>query len=119
MSSWESIDCVKPLNLRKNVDISGRAVSLCGNSLSMPRESFSSRVRNGFCSWATTRENFFMNRIVKTWNSFPNSIVTSSLNSFKSSIDEHFKRFGCYSMGLPKLKFQIPAKKKIRPLTLP
>ena len=97
MSSRESIDWVKPLNLRKNVDISGPAVSVRGNSLSMRRESFSSRVRN-FCSWATKRDNFFLNRVVQTWNSFPNSIVTSpSLNSFKSSIDEHFKRFGCYS----------------------
>ena len=41
MSSRESIDWVKPLNLRKNVDISGPAVSVRGNSLSMRRESFS------------------------------------------------------------------------------
>ena len=98
MSSRESIDWVKPLNLRKNVNISGPAVSVRGKSLSMRRESFSSRVRNNFCSWATTRDNFFLNRVVQTLNSFTNSIVTSpSLNSFKSSIDEHFKRFGCYS----------------------
>ena len=32
MSSRESIDWVKPLNLRKNVDISGPAVSVHGNS---------------------------------------------------------------------------------------
>ena len=98
LSDRESIDWVKPLNLRKNVDISGPASSVRGNSLSMRRESFSSRVRNSFCSWATIRDNFFVNRVVQTWNSLPNNIVTSpSLNSFKSSIDEHFKRFGWYS----------------------
>ena len=73
--------------------MSGRAVSLRGNSLSIRRESFSSRVKNSFCSWATIRDNFFVNRIVQTWNSLPNNIVTSpSLTSFKSSIDEHFKK---------------------------
>ena len=98
LSNRESIDWVKPLNLRKNVDISGPALNVRGNSFSMRRESFSSKVRNSFCSWATIRDNFFVNRVVQTWNSFPNSIVTyPSLNSFKSSIDEHFKRFGCYS----------------------
>ena len=92
ISDKKSIDWVKPINLIKNVDISGPATSLRGNSLSMHRESFSSRVRNSFCSWATIRDNFFLNRVVQTWNSFPNTNVTSpSLNSFKSSIDEHFE----------------------------
>ena len=68
MSGKESIDWVKPINLRKNVDISGPAASVRGNSLSLHRESFSSRVRNNFCSWATTRGNFFMNRVVQTYN---------------------------------------------------
>ena len=87
----------KLLNLRKNVDISKLALNVRGNSLSMQRESFSSRVRNSFCSWASIRDNFFVNRIVQTWNSIPNNIVTSpSLYYFKSSIDEHFKIFGCY-----------------------
>ena len=58
MSGKESIDWVKPINLRKNVDISGPAASVPGNSLSMRRESFSSRVRNSLCSWATIRDNF-------------------------------------------------------------
>ena len=98
ISSRESIGWKKPLNLRRNVDISEPAVNVRGNSLSMRRESFSSRIRNSFCSWATIRDNFFVNRIVQIWNSLPNTIVTSpSLNSFKSSIDGHFKRFGCYS----------------------
>ena len=83
MSSRQSIDWVKPLNLRKNVDISGPAVSVRGNSLSMSRESFSSRERNNFLSWATTRDNFFVNRVVKTWNSFLNSIVTKKKNQKK------------------------------------
>ena len=97
-SSRESINWVKPLNLRKNVDISGPAANVRGNSLNLRRESFSSRIRNSFCSWATVRDNFFVNRVVKTWNSLPNAIVTSpSLNSFKSAIDGQFKKIGCYS----------------------
>ena len=88
-SSRESINWVKPLNLRKNVDISGPAANVRGNSLNLRRESFSSRIRNSFCSWATLRDNFF----VKNWNSLPNAIVTSpSLNSFKSAIDGQFKK---------------------------
>ena len=99
LSNRELIDWMKSLNLRKNVDLSGSAVSVRGNGLSMHRESFSSRVRNSFYSWATIRDNFFVNRVAQTWNSFPNNIVTSpSLNSFKSSVDENFKRFGCYSL---------------------
>ena len=85
MCGRESINWVKPLNLRKNVEISGPAANTRGNSLNMRRESFSSKIRNSFCSLATIRDNFFVNRVVQTWNSLPNSIVTSpSLNSFKS-----------------------------------
>ena len=95
LSSWESIEWVKPLNLRRNVDISGPAVKVRGNSR---RESFGSRIRNSFCSCAIIKNNFFVNRIVQTWKLLPNTIVTSpSLNSFESSIDGDFKRFGCYS----------------------
>ena len=64
-SSRESINWVKPLNLRKNVDISGPAANVRGNSLNLRRESFSSRIRNSFCSWATVRDNF-LNRVIKT-----------------------------------------------------
>ena len=64
-----SIDWLKPLNLRKNVDISGPVLSVRGNSLSMRRESFSSRLTNSFCSWAIKRDNFFVYKVVQTWNS--------------------------------------------------
>ena len=37
LSKRESIDWVKPLNLRKNVNISGPALNVRGNSLSMQR----------------------------------------------------------------------------------
>ena len=98
MNSIESTNWVKSKNLTKNIFISGPAESVRGTSLRMRRESFSSRIRNSFCSWATIRCNFFLNRLVQTWNSFPNNIITfPSLNSFKSAIDEHFKRFVCYS----------------------
>ena len=87
MSIRESIDWVKPLNLRKNVEISGQTESVRENSPSLRRESFCSRIRNSFCSWATARDNFFVNRIVQTWSSFPNTVVTfPSLNSSKSSM---------------------------------
>ena len=43
MSSRESIDWVKPQNLRKNVDISAPAVSVRGNSVSVRRQFFSSK----------------------------------------------------------------------------
>ena len=66
LSNRESIVWTKPLNLRKNVGISGPALSVRGNSLSMRRESFGSRVRNSFCSWETIRGNFFVNKVVQT-----------------------------------------------------
>ena len=47
------------------VEISGLAESVSGKSLSLRRESFSSRIRNSFCSWATIRVNFFVNRVVQ------------------------------------------------------
>ena len=53
ISSIGSIEWVKPINLRRNVDISGPALNVRGNSLSMRRESYSSRIRNSFCSLAT------------------------------------------------------------------
>ena len=103
-SSRESINWVKPLNLRKHVVISGPAANVRENSLNLRRESFSSRIRNSFCSWTYVRGNFFANRVVKTWNSLPNAIVTSpSLNYFKLAIDGQFKKIGCYSLVLKKL----------------
>ena len=51
----ESIKWVKPLNLRKNVEISVPAANVSGNSLNIRRESFSSKIRNSICSWATIR----------------------------------------------------------------
>ena len=74
-NSRESINWAKPLNLRKNVDIP--AANVRGNSLNLRIESFSSRIRNSFCSWEAARDNFFVNRVVKTWSSLPNAIVIS------------------------------------------
>ena len=51
MSSKDSINWVKPPNLTtKNVHISTPAESECSNSLRRRKESFSSRIRNSFCS---------------------------------------------------------------------
>ena len=44
MSSKESINWIKPSNLRESVYISGPADIVCGNSLRMWRESFSSKI---------------------------------------------------------------------------
>ena len=41
---------MKPLNIKK-LEISGPAARV---GLSMRRESFSSRIRNSFCSWVET-----------------------------------------------------------------
>ena len=48
----ERIDRVKPLNLKRNVDISEPVESVRGNSLSMHRESFNSKINSKI------RENF-------------------------------------------------------------
>ena len=38
------------------------------------------------------RKNFFTNRIVNTWNSLPEQIVTApSVNSFKNRLDKHWR----------------------------
>ena len=82
-SRRESINWVKQLNLRKNVDIYGPAANVRENSLNLRKESFSSRIINSLCSWTTVRDNFF---------------VTSPLrNFFKSDIEGQFKKIGCYS----------------------
>ena len=87
LSKRESIEWVKSLYLRKNVDISGPALSVRGKSLSLQRELFSSRAIISFCFWETIRD-YFLNRIDQTWNSLPNKIVISpSLNFLKSSIE--------------------------------
>ena len=59
LSNRESINWVKPVNLRKKVDISRPASVVRGNSLSMRRESFSSRVRNSFCFWGNYKRQYF------------------------------------------------------------
>ena len=88
ISSRESINWVQPLNLRRNVKISGPAASVRGNSLKIRRASLRSRIRNSFCSWATIIYNFFVNRVVQTWNTLLNYIDTSpSFKSFKPVID--------------------------------
>ena len=60
---------------KKKLEISLQAVSLRGNILSMCREHFSSRIRKIFWSWATIKDNFFVNSVVQTWNYLPNNIV--------------------------------------------
>ena len=38
------------------------------------------------------RSNFFSARVISTWNSLPDSVVTApSVNTFKNRIDDHWK----------------------------
>ena len=38
------------------------------------------------------RKHFFSNRVINNWNSLPNDVINATdLNSFKSSLDEHWK----------------------------
>ena len=86
ISIRDSINWVKPLNIKK-MEISGPNASVRRKSLSMCRESFSSRIRKSFCFWAFLRDNLFVNRAIQTWNSLPNNIATSpSLSLFKSIV---------------------------------
>ena len=40
------------------------------------------------------RSNYFMNRVINEWNSLPTSVVeSSSINTFKSLLDNYFFRF--------------------------
>ena len=48
MSNRENINWVKPLSLRKNMDLSVPSENVRGNSLRMRRESFNSIIRNKF-----------------------------------------------------------------------
>ena len=62
------------------------------------RESFKSRLGNDFSQSVSVRHNFFSNRVVPSWNSLPDDVVTSStLKTFKSALDMYYKEFGCYS----------------------
>ena len=68
-----------------------------GNRLRLRREAFKSRVRNKFARSVTLRHSFFTNRVVSRWNKLPKTAVSApSLVSFKSALDRHHKRFGCY-----------------------
>ena len=94
----EKIDWVKPPLLTKNHYLTGPAFGVRGNSLRLRRESFKSRLRNDFSQSVSMRKNFFSNRVVPTWNSLPDDVVTSStINKFKSALDRYYKEFDCYS----------------------
>ena len=117
MSTRESINWVKSLNLRKSLDIPKPIESVRVNRLSMHRESFSSRIKNCFCSLQSLRDFasllqdcdkpvtscfvqvnihvlvFALVQMLET-NSLQNNIATSpSLNY--SAIDGQSKRLSC------------------------
>ena len=49
---------------------------------------------------ANARQNYFINRVVNTWNKLPSSIVNApSLNSFKAMLDNLWKEYK-YSVEL-------------------
>ena len=78
-------------------EIEGPAQGVRGNRLRLRRETFKSRVKNKFPKAVTLIHNFFTNRVVPRWNKLPETVVSApSLVSFKSALDGHHKRFGCY-----------------------
>ena len=46
------------------------------------------------CSRLNLRTNYFSNRIISTWNSLPDEVVTAqSVNAFKNQLDNHWKDY--------------------------
>ena len=99
VNEQEQIEWVNFPKLRSNLEITGPAMGVRGNSRRIRRESFKSKFRNNFAHSVTVRHNFFLNRTAPIWNELPEILVSSSsLNSFKSSLDKHFERYGCFSL---------------------
>ena len=93
----DEIEWTKSPLLRTDIDLEGPAQGVRGNRLRLRREAFKSRVKNKFAKAVTLRHNFFTNRVVPRWNKLPETVVSApSLVSFKSALDGHHKRFGCY-----------------------
>ena len=65
-SNRENVNWVKPLNIRKNIYISGLAAETRKTLLKIRRQSFSSRIRKNFCFWTNIKDNFFVNRVAQT-----------------------------------------------------
>ena len=99
VNEQEQIEWVNFPKLRSNLEITGPAMGVRGNSRRIRRESFKYKFRNNFAHSVTVRHNFFLNRTAPIWNELPEIVVSSSsLNSFKSSLDKHFERYGCFSL---------------------
>ena len=59
------------------------------NCYRLERESFSARACNDFRHSVTIRHEFFLNRVVDSWNRLASSqIEAPTLNSFKARIDK-------------------------------
>ena len=57
--------------------------NLRGHSLKLTKKRYKLKVRG----------NFFSNRVVNSWNSLPNEVVTAaSVNSFKNRLDKHWRQ---------------------------
>ena len=99
VNEHEQIEWVSFPKLRANLEITGPAMGVRGNSRRIRRESFKSKFRNNFAHSVTVRHNFLLNRTVPIWNELPEIVVSSSsLNSFKSSLDKHYERFDCFNL---------------------
>ena len=98
-------------DLRSDLELTGPVM---GNSRRIRRESFESKFINNFAYSVTVRHNFFLNRTASIWNELPEIVVSSSsLNSFKSFLDKHYKIYDCFSLlkKVPCSKHRINATK--------
>ena len=88
-----NIDWCSPPQQIANLSETGPSSATRGHSMRFSREHFSSSIRNHLASSVTLRENFFLNRIIPTWNSLPNDIIEAqSLNIFKKKLDVYYQR---------------------------
>ena len=91
----DEIEWTKPSVLRSDVGLTDPVEGIRGNQIRLCRNAFRSRLRNNISRSVTQRYHFFTNSF--RWNKLPETVVSvPSLVAFKSVLDGHHKRFGCY-----------------------
>ena len=91
----DEIEWTKPSVLRSVVGLTDPVEGVRGNQIRLCRNAFRSRFRNNISRSVTQRHHFFTNSF--RWNKLTETVVSVPyLVSFKSVLDGHHKRFGCY-----------------------